>query len=87
MLDKGLDLDERAPSRATGPVDHLSGWGGAGAFSDGKLTMFPTVGGILCEYISKSEMKKLIRYVDDLYVRFGAPRRLYGIDEDRIVEI
>ena len=91
MLEKGLDLDERmlpeAKGSKLGAVDYLSGWGGAGAFSDGKLTMSPTVGGFLRDYVSRPEMEKLIRYVDDLYVRFGAPQRLYGIDEDKVREI
>jgi hypothetical protein len=87
MLEKGSDLDERLSSKASGSTDYLSGWGGAGAFSDGKLTMSQSVGGFLSDYVPLPELEKLTRHVDNLYLRFGAPHRLYGIDEDKIGEI
>jgi len=65
----------------------LSGWGGAGAFSDGKLTLSTEVGGWLNEYISENELKKLIEYVDNIYLRFGAPNRVYGADPEKVDEI
>ena len=65
----------------------MSGWGGAGAFSDGKLTLSGEVGGFLDEYLTKEELSKLIRYVDDVYLRFGAPAQVYGEDEETITRI
>ena len=88
LLEKGPDLTERQ-----GTDQHLaknwrtSGWGGAGAFSDGKLSLSPEVGGWLQDYISRRELGKLIQHVDGIYVKFGAPTQLYGTDEDKIKEI
>jgi len=94
MLDKGPDMTKRRcpASRGLGcvncnPCTLLSGWGGAGAFSDGKLTLSPEVGGWLSEYIGGERLAKEIDYVDSTYLRFGAPERLYGVDADRIEEI
>ncbi|NLY91295.1 MAG: FAD-binding protein [Firmicutes bacterium] len=69
------------------PCSIVCGWGGAGAFSDGKLTLSTEVGGFLDEYISKDRLHKMIRYVDDLYLRFGAPEEVYGDDEEKVAEI
>jgi len=94
MLDKGPDIDQRKcpASRGLGcincdPCTLLSGWGGAGAFSDGKLTLSTEVGGWLNEYCSKGKLADLIGYVDEIYLRFGAPQHLYGTDLDKIEEI
>jgi hypothetical protein len=65
----------------------LSGWGGAGAFSDGKLTLSTEVGGWLDEYCTKERLAKLVDYVDGVYLKFGAPNNLYGDDLDKIEEI
>ncbi|MDH5532208.1 MAG: NAD(P)/FAD-dependent oxidoreductase [Candidatus Bathyarchaeota archaeon] len=94
MLDKGPDLDKRKcpASRGWGcvncdPCTLLSGWGGAGAFSDGKLTLSTEVGGWLNEYRSKKELSELVDYIDEIYLKFGAPKHLYGVDPDKIEEI
>ncbi|MCX8204077.1 MAG: NAD(P)/FAD-dependent oxidoreductase [Candidatus Nezhaarchaeota archaeon] len=93
MLDKGLDVEQRhcLSNRGLGcikcnPCNLVSGWGGAGAFSDGKLTLSPEVGGWLDEYVGREELARLINYVDEVYVRFGAPKRAYGTEIDRIEE-
>ena len=95
IIEKGKNLAERfCPSKnkhipciKCKPCSIVCGWGGAGAFSDGKLTLSPEVGGFLDEYISKDRLHKRIRYVDDLYLRFGAPEKVYGEDEETITEI
>ncbi len=94
MLDKGPDIDQRKcpASRGLGcincdPCTLLSGWGGAGAFSDGKLTLSTEVGGWLNEYCSRGNLIKLVDYVDDIYLKFGGSKRLYGTDLDKIEEI
>ena len=46
----------------------LCGWGGAGAFSDGKLTLTPDVGGNLVDYMSRKDVEDLIDYADNLYL-------------------
>jgi len=94
ILDRGPDLSERrCPARETGrcvrcPVcSLLSGWGGAGAFSDGKLTYSPDVGGWLTAFLGREKVAELLKRVDEIYLRFGAPRRLYGEDEDLVAEL
>lgn len=94
MLDKGADINKRKcpASRGLGclncdPCNVLHGWGGAGAFSDGKLTLSTEVGGWLGKYVSKQDLVQLIDYVDQTYAKFGAPNNLYGTDVDRIEEI
>ncbi len=94
MLDKGPDLDKRScpASRGLGcincdPCTLLCGWGGAGAFSDGKLTLSTEVGGWLSEYRTREKLAKLIHYVDRLYLKFGAPKHVYGTNPDKIDEI
>ena len=49
----------------------MSGFGGAGAFSDGKYNITNDFGGTLYEYIGKTEAIDLMTYVDDINMRFG----------------
>ena len=49
----------------------MSGFGGAGAFSDGKYNITNDFGGTLHEYIGKSRAIELMRYVDDINMRYG----------------
>ncbi len=87
LIEKGKDIDKRqCPARDTGepcppcsPCNLVCGLGGAGAFSDGKLTLSSQVGGRLSNYLGESDAEALIRYVDDIYLKFGAPDKLYGI--------
>jgi uncharacterized FAD-dependent dehydrogenase len=90
LLEKGADISERRCSaRTTGtcahcsPCDITTGWGGAGAFSDGKLTLSPEVGGWLGEYVGAAAMQRLIADVDEVYRGFGASDRLYGDDPEK----
>jgi uncharacterized FAD-dependent dehydrogenase len=86
LIEKGRDIDKRqCPARDTGnpctpcPIcDLVCGLGGAGAFSDGKLTLSSQVGGSLSDYLGESEAEALIHYVDEVYLKFGAPNKLYG---------
>lgn len=92
LIDKGRDITQRkCPCRLTEgichhckPCDMLYGWGGSGAFSDGKLTLSSEVGGMISNYVSPDELGSLIEYVDDIYLKFGAPTELHGGDEDYI---
>ena len=93
ILDRGPDLAERrCPAQETGACvkcrvcSLLSGWGGAGAFSDGKLTYSPDVGGWLSGLLSQEALRALMERVDDIYLRFGAPKKLYGTDEDLVAD-
>jgi len=49
----------------------MSGFGGAGAFSDGKYNITNDFGGTLYEYIGKRQALDLMRYVDEINMRFG----------------
>ncbi len=94
MLDKGPDINERKCPASRGfecvhcePCLLLSGWGGAGAFSDGKLTLSTEVGGWLSQYVSERELDRLIAYVDSVYLRFGATEHVYGEEIEKVEEI
>jgi uncharacterized FAD-dependent dehydrogenase len=95
VLEKGHDLERRSCPRegAMGgcvnctPCSVTSGWGGAGAFSDGKLTLTPRFGGFLNEFLSQEEISRLIDYVDDIWREFGAADRLFGTDEAAVREL
>ena len=49
----------------------MSGFGGAGAFSDGKYNITNDFGGTLYEYVGKRQALDLMRYVDDINMRYG----------------
>lgn len=57
----------------------MSGFGGAGAFSDGKYNITNDFGGTLHEYIGKNEALALMKYVDTLNMTYGgAGTKLYS---------
>lgn len=57
----------------------MSGFGGAGAFSDGKYNITNDFGGTLHEHIGKKKALELMRYVDDINIKFGGEgTRLYS---------
>ena len=90
LLEKGRDIDGRqclardqnSHCITCDPCNLVCGLGGAGAFSDGKLTLSADVGGRLADYIGEESTVDLIRYVDETYCRFGAPDKVYGVGED-----
>jgi uncharacterized FAD-dependent dehydrogenase len=55
----------------------VCGWGGAGAFSDGKLTLTPDFGGNLEQYCGRRELVSLISEVDEVYTRHGASKNIF----------
>jgi hypothetical protein len=95
ILEKGHDLEQRKCPRhgvmggclSCSPCSVTSGWGGAGAFSDGKLTLTTKFGGFLDEYLSQGELASLIDYVDRIWLEFGAASRLFGTDDAAIQEL
>ena len=86
LIEKGKDINERrCPVRDTGsscieclPCNLVCGLGGAGAFSDGKLVLSSRVGGQLADYLGEERAEGLIKYVDEIYLKFGASKKLYG---------
>jgi len=90
LLDKGGEIDARVCPVQNGsgrcvlcsPCHLVSGFGGAGAFSDGKLTLSTQVGGRLEDLIGPEQAQALIDYVDSIYLKFGAPPKVYGTGEN-----
>jgi uncharacterized FAD-dependent dehydrogenase len=86
MIEKGSDIQDRTcpmhdadtPCAQCELCGILSGWGGAGAYSDGKLTLTTAFGGWLGEYLPQHELDAFISYVDDIYRRYGAGQEVHG---------
>ena len=92
IIEKGRAMDKRiCPSKKNGipcvscnPCSMVCGWGGAGAFSDGKLTLCAEVGGNLENYIGTQNLLGYIKHVDDIYLSFGASQQLHGMENEKI---
>jgi uncharacterized FAD-dependent dehydrogenase len=71
------------------PYCHITtGFSGAGAFSDGKLSLSYEVGGDLPSLIGENAAQDLIDYTDGIYLEFGADSRVEGIgNEEEVKEI
>jgi uncharacterized protein len=88
IVEKGKAIEaRRCPVHEKGCVrcarcDIMSGWGGAGAFSDGKLTLTSEVGGWLSEYVGTEALDDLIEYADTIWLEFGADDHIHGPDPD-----
>ncbi len=85
MLDKGPLIEKRRCPAREGqgcahcrPCSIMSGWGGSGTFSDGKLTLSPASGGHLGELLGNGPAQALISEVDRVYVEYGATPTVYG---------
>ena len=102
LIEQGKRVENRiCPIEKTGkcmkckPFCHItSGFSGAGAFSDGKLSLYNKededfyVGGNLHKYVGVEETKKLIDYTDQIYLDFGADTKLEGTEhKEEINEI
>ncbi|MGN0242718.1 MAG: NAD(P)/FAD-dependent oxidoreductase [Lachnospiraceae bacterium] len=89
MIEKGRSIEKRnCPKRVTKrcvgcqPCSITTGFAGAGAFSDGKLSLSPDVGGNLPEILGYEEARELIQESDAIYLRFGADKSVYGVDKE-----
>ncbi len=85
ILEKGRGSDRVCPKTSNDgvcihchPCSITTGWAGAGAFSDGKLSLSPEVGGTLPEYIRVEKTIELIKYTDNIYLKFGADSKIHG---------
>ena len=88
MVDKGLPVEGRScpkqdggPCRGCDPCRITTGFSGAGAFSDGKLSLSADVGGDLPELIGRAEVQAAIAEVDGIYLAFGADGRVEGAEK------
>ncbi len=80
IFERGKDIHERKRGRG---MELLCGWGGAGAFSDGKLTLSPKVGGFLGDFVPRAELMNLLKRADEIYLSFGAPKEAFGQSSDK----
>ena len=96
MVEKGRSVERRhCPKTETGkcmnckPYCHITtGFSGAGAFSDGKLSLSYEVGGDLPSLIGEKLAQETIDYADSIYLEFGADARVEGVsDPDKVKEI
>ena len=102
MIEQGKKVEDRfCPIEKTGkcikckPLCHITnGFSGAGAFSDGKLSLYNPedteihVGGNLHEYLGIEKTKNLIDYTDNIYLEFGADPKIEGTEfKDEVKKI
>jgi len=81
LVEQGPGLEERQRDQ---PGGLLCGWGGAGAYSDGKLILSPEVGGFLGDFLPLDDLTGLIQEVDNIYQSLGAPPETHGGDPDTL---
>lgn len=94
IIDMGRGIEKRVcPERTQGFCSKCkvcsitSGWSGAGAFSDGKLSLSPEVGGRITEYMTNQQALELIHYADQFYLDCGANDEVFGLNNQRIEDI
>ena len=96
MVEKGHRVEKRhCPKTETGkcmnckPYCHITtGFSGAGAFSDGKLSLSYEVGGDLPTLVGEELAQQTIDYADGIYLEFGADTHVEGVsDPDRVKDI
>lgn len=90
MLEKGRRIEQRqCPKRKTKecvgcqPCSITTGFAGAGAFSDGKLSLSPDVGGNLPGILGYDKAMELIHESDEIYLKFGADKNVYGMGKEK----
>lgn len=88
VVEKGRSIDKRVcPKRTTKecvgckPCSITTGFAGAGAFSDGKLSLSPDVGGNLPAILGYDKTVELLKESDSIYLKFGADTNVWGVDK------
>ncbi len=96
IVEKGLPIEKRRCPKAKTqkcvgckPYCHITtGFSGAGAFSDGKLSLSADVGGDLPTLIGEDLAQATIEYTDGIYLEFGADTHVEGVSNpDAVKEI
>ncbi len=96
ILETGRDIYTRTCPISTGKVEScigckpcsiMRGFGGAGAFSDGKYNFTTQFGGWLNEYLPDAEVMDLINYVDKINMKHGAPVKVYSTEDSNIGQL
>jgi uncharacterized FAD-dependent dehydrogenase len=93
IIEKGHPIESRVcPKEKAGkclncnPCAITCGFSGAGAFSDGKLSLSPEVGGELSDLLGRSTVQDLIDYTDKIYLEFGADQHVEGLNQSEEVK-
>lgn len=100
LIDQGRPVEKRVCPVARGgkcvkckPFCYITnGFSGAGAFSDGKLSLFNQddediyVGGVVHKYLGVEETKKLIQYTDNIYLSYGADPKVEGVEYPEVIK-
>ncbi|MBQ6804036.1 MAG: FAD-dependent oxidoreductase [Clostridia bacterium] len=94
IVEKGAAIEKRhCPKVKTGacvnckPYCHITtGFSGAGAFSDGKLSLSYEVGGQLPELIGEMYAQEMIDYTDKIYLEFGADSHVEGLGQNEEIK-
>ncbi len=94
MIEKGKPVDRRhCPKAETGKCMNCkpncmitTGFSGAGAFSDGKLSLSCEVGGELPSLIGEELAQELIHYTDKIYLEFGADEHVEGVCKGKEID-
>jgi hypothetical protein len=69
------------------PCNVLSGVGGAGTLSSGRLNLRPDIGGNLYPLVGEEEAWRLVKRVDDVFLRYGSPSFLYNPNGPEVEEL
>lgn len=94
IVEKGLPAEKRhCPKAKTGKCVNCkpdcnitTGFSGAGAFSDGKLSLSCEVGGNLPDLIGHEFAQQMIEYTDGIYLSFGADKKVEGVGHDEKIK-
>ncbi len=95
VVDRGHDIKERhCPMEDIGKCaeckncDIMCGVGGSGTFSDGTLNLRPDIGGDLAALTGDDALAwELVAYVDSLFLKYGAPEKLYHAEGDQVEKL
>jgi len=92
IFELGNSIENRiCPKRITGVCSNCkicnitTGFSGAGAFSDGKLSLSTDVGGNLKDILGQDKALKYIKESDSIYLSFGADSKIYGENEQELI--
>ena len=84
---KQCPLDINGESGCKPSCAMTSGFGGAGAYSDGKFNITSEFGGWMTHYLDKELVLELIEYVDQINLKYGAPENITDPYTPEVLEI
>lgn len=95
MIEQGKDIYTRRCPTVENRIDCIkcqscsimNGFGGAGAYSDGKFNFTTQFGGWLSEYLPEAEVMRLFEYVDRINVKFGATEERFSTKSEEAIKI